>query len=155
MNIGPVRQPDVSAGTQNCKASVAAKRARTILILHSVLLVWVLLAFGVCFSGNATFMLRSACSIFTGVSIWLVASWLWSGGRILSPYCLFLVSTLIFNGGQLWLYAFDPTIAILSNEFSPEITLKTILLVTASIMFLHLGAVLALRPAAHSTSQSL
>ena len=56
------------------------------------------------------------------------------------------MSTLVFNGGQIWLYTFDPTLALLSNEFSPEISLKTILLVTSSIMFLHLGAVLVHRP---------
>jgi oligosaccharide repeat unit polymerase len=123
----------------------AATRIRTVLIIHSVLLLWVLVAFGACSTAEASFVLRSACFIFTGVSVWLTASWLWSGGQVLSPYCLFLLSALIFNGGQIWLYALDPTIALLSNEFSPEITLKTILLVSESVMFLHLGALLALR----------
>ena len=134
MNIGPVRQPDVSAGRQNGEANWRRSMpgpSETPLGFTAVGAsgVWCF------FSGNATFMLRTACSIFTGVSIWLVASWLWSGGRMLSPYCLFLVSTLGFNGGQLWLYTFEPTILILSDEFSPEITLKTILLVAASVMF--------------------
>src|SRR3954453_8714389 len=127
MNADSKRHEAVSAARRRSIVEApAARRARIVLIIHSVLLVWVLLAFGACLTAQASFVLRSACSIFTVVSIWLIASWLWSGGRILSPYCLFLVSTLVFNGGQMWLYTLDPTTALLSNEFSPDVTLKTI-----------------------------
>lgn len=122
-----------------------SRRLSIAIVIHLFLILWTLLASAVCSSMEATFALRFACWTFTILSAWLFGSWVWAGGRVMSPYALFLCSALVFNGGQTWLYAIDPTTVLLRNEVGPVTVLRTVLVVTQSVMFLHLGALLVKR----------
>jgi len=85
------------------------------------------------------------------VSILLVASFLWSfiswyfiNRTIFDPYLLFITSAFLFNGSAALLYLFKIGYSdtLLAN-FSTELLIKSVFLVTFSIVSIHFGAVLA------------
>lgn len=122
------------------------RRILKVRITHLLLISLTLALAGVSLASEAIFALHFACCVFTVLSAWLIVSWSWCGGRVLGPYGLFLVAALLFNGGQMWICAFDSTASLLHSDFDPEVALNAVILVTESMMFLHLGAIMTMRP---------
>lgn len=120
------------------------RRSSIVLILHGLITGWMCVAACICMFVEPSSGLRAASIVFTGSSIWMLVSWVWMGGRLLSAYFLFLLAALTFNGGQVWLFALDASSRMARNELLPDSLTRTVMLVTLSIVFLHLGALVAL-----------
>lgn len=89
-------------------------------------------------------LIYPACCLYLCLIVWSLLSWKAIGGRLLSPYILFLIAAALFNGGQLLLEAFHMNRnGILDNQFSPDALMRTILFVLICMSFMHLGALLS------------
>lgn len=82
---------------------------------------------------------------------WCCLSWYYTTGNYFDLYLMFLVGTILFNGGQLLVQAFYPIEDIilkgdspLCGSFSDSVMVKTIVLVFIGVCFMHFGALIAL-----------
>jgi oligosaccharide repeat unit polymerase len=72
---------------------------------------------------------------------WSLVSWRLTGLRLFDPYCLFLISTFLFNAGHALLEVIDSNEAGLMNGiFSEAINRETLVLSFAGLAALHFGA---------------
>ncbi len=87
------------------------------------------------------------CVIYTAHAAWAFWSWWRATGRLADGYTVFLLSLVLFSGGELVLQAFGVP---LQGGFGTLTAWRTIVLVTSSVVGFHLGALglLALRGAA-------
>ena len=85
------------------------------------------------------------CSCFLlGLTVWVFWSWYIVTKSLFSPYILFFISALLFNGGQVILEVFNLNeTGILQGEFSSETILLTIFLVVIGLALFHLGALMS------------
>jgi oligosaccharide repeat unit polymerase len=106
------------------------------------------------FESQAESLIYPFCCLLTGVTIWSFWSWYILTKSLFNPYLLFLLSTFLFNGGQVLLEVFHLNengilgdIVLLIGRFSdlsaPNI-LDAIFLVLLALISLHLGALLSL-----------
>jgi len=85
-----------------------------------------------------------AAPVFAGVALWTLWSWLKLRGTLLEPYGLFLMSSWVFNGGQVFLEVLHlNTNGILGGSFSPLTILRSEYIVALGICALHMGALWA------------
>jgi hypothetical protein len=78
------------------------------------------------------------------IAFWTFWSWYKVQGTIFDPYALVLLSSWLFNGGQILLEVFRLNEnGILDSRFSPETVLKTEYLVALAICSVHFGALIA------------
>ena len=81
---------------------------------------------------------------YTVISVWCLWSWKRVAGSLFRPYSIFLMSALVFNGGQMYLeVAHLNANGMLDGEFSRETLVNTMVLVTLGIGTFHLGALIA------------
>jgi hypothetical protein len=95
----------------------------------------------------------SSSVLYTVIAAWSFWSWRRLTGRLVDPYSIFLLSFVLFSGGQLILHALGALPGgPLAEVFSGSTIGRTILVVNASLALLHLGAMLWLmvRPRGHS-----
>jgi len=85
------------------------------------------------------------CSCFLlGLTVWVFWSWYIVTKSLFSPYILFFISALLFNGGHIILEVFNLNEkGILQGEFSSETLLPTIFLVVIGLTLFHLGALMS------------
>ena len=120
----------------------------TILIQSYILIGLVI--FGIVYAVNpAGFMLPVEttfylmCCLFLGLTIWFFWSWYLVTKRLFDPYLLFLLSAIIFNGGQIVLEVFNLNEnGFLSNVFSVGESLQVVYVVTLAFAAMHFGALL-------------
>ncbi len=96
---------------------------------------------GFMFSIEATFQIM--CCLFLGLAIWFFVSWYLATKRLFDPYVLFLLSAIIFNGGQIVLEVFGLNEnGFLSNVFPVGESLQVVYVVTLAFSAMHFGALL-------------
>ena len=85
------------------------------------------------------------CSCFLlGLTVWVFWSWYIVTKSLFSPYILFFISALLFNGGQIILEVFNLNEkGILEGEFSSATLLPTMFLVVIGLAVFHLGALMS------------
>lgn len=85
------------------------------------------------------------CSCFLlGLTVWVFWSWYIVTKSLFSPYILFFISALLFNGGQTILEVFNLNEkGILGGLFSSETILQTMFLVVIGLALFHLGALMS------------
>ncbi len=85
------------------------------------------------------------CSCFLlGLTVWVFWSWYIVTKSLFSPYILFFISALLFNGGQIILEVFNLNEkGILDGEFSSATILPTMFLVVIGLALFHLGALMS------------
>jgi oligosaccharide repeat unit polymerase len=87
---------------------------------------------------------RIVSVLFLVTTVWLFVSWRLVGRRIADPYGIFLITGVLFNGGQVCLEAFGLNRGgMLGGEFTPRTVLDVVLIVTVALSTLHLGALAA------------
>lgn len=94
--------------------------------------------------------ITAASWLFTACVAWILYSWARLAGSIFSPYWLFVVVSVLFNGGHAVLQVLGLNErGVLGSAFSETTTAATVYFTTLSLMLMHLGALLrlALRPA--------
>ncbi|BBC27211.1 O-antigen polysaccharide polymerase Wzy [Pseudanabaena sp. ABRG5-3] len=85
------------------------------------------------------------CILFTIIIFWCFFSWTILTKSFFSPYILFLIAAVLFNGGHIFLEVLNINpLGILSNQFSSETISQTIYLVTLSVASLHFGSLLSI-----------
>jgi oligosaccharide repeat unit polymerase len=90
--------------------------------------------------------LRVSGAIIGLVLIWLVSSYYSLRCGLFTPYGIFLIAAIAFNASAPVLYLIDQgKTGFLRNVFAGELEVKILVVVTLGLMFMHLGAVLALR----------
>lgn len=93
---------------------------------------------------EAEYLINPLCFSLLGVTLWSFWSWFLVTGQLFTPYTLFLLSTILFNGGQGLLEVFQLNKqGILDGQFSAETLLKTLFLVLLSFVCFHLGGLLS------------
>jgi len=118
------------------------KHDRKVLLIHLLLSLWLSVFAFLCRTLSPEYGLGLASVTFTVSAVWVIGSWKISGRKWMTPYAIFLLAALAFNGGQILLYTFDRDYDMLQKRVSVETLVTTVLVVTGSIMFLHLGALL-------------
>lgn len=85
------------------------------------------------------------CVFIMMLSIWSLWSWRYLTEKLFDPYILFLVSAILFNGGQALLEVFSLNEhGLLMGRFPPEILVQTLFLVALGLASFHFGALLSL-----------
>lgn len=117
-----------------------------------VVIIQALFVFGlICFSWfcrglqvNTETMIYPLCLLIFLLSLWMFYSWRVITGTFFDLYTLFLLSAVLFSGGQAFLevFGFNDT-GILANRFSSDITLAALLIVALGLCSMHLGAIMA------------
>ena len=102
-------------------------------------------------AGNYTSTRQSLCIVFIASAVWLTISCYMVCREIYHPYFLFLLSALLFNGGQIILTGMGiEAVGLVFNQFSSATVLQTIILILESLIMLHMGVLLFL--SGHSES---
>ena len=115
---------------------------RPFLVAHCLILICLLSVAAL--NVDAASVISLASLILTLLAGWTLFSWHKLCGTLFDPYPLFLMSSWLFNGGQILLeVARLNKNGILGGAFSPETTLKTAYLVAVAITAMHLGALWA------------
>ena len=84
------------------------------------------------------------CCFLVVLTIWCFWSWFAITKTLFSPYILFFISALLFNGGQAIAEIFNANEnGILDGEFTSNSLLETIFLVNIGLAFFHLGALIS------------
>lgn len=84
------------------------------------------------------------CCFLLVLTIWCFWSWFAITKSLFSPYILFFLSALLFNGGQAIIEIFNGNQnGILDGEFTSNSLLETIFLVNLGLAFFHLGALMS------------
>ncbi len=123
--------------------TTSASSLRAIRILHGTLfaclaIAGLLTSFGMI---EAEELQDGASLTFVLLTIWTLWSWHKIHKTIFDPYGLFLLSSWMFNGGQVFLeVARLNSHGLLDGVFTPATLLRTEYLVTISIFALHMGA---------------
>uniref|UniRef100_C5D952 O-antigen polysaccharide polymerase Wzy n=1 Tax=Geobacillus sp. (strain WCH70) TaxID=471223 RepID=C5D952_GEOSW len=81
--------------------------------------------------------------LFLALCIWLLITSKIERTSYFNPYTLFLVAAILFNGGQVLLYALGLNDFILGGKFQQETINQTIFLVMVGLSFFHLGGLLS------------
>ncbi len=93
---------------------------------------------------NAELLIYPVCWSVVLVSAWAFWSWWRMTGNWFDPYTLFLLSAVLFSGGQAFLeVAGLNDSGILANRFSSHTALFALLAVTLGLSAMHLGVLLA------------
>lgn len=121
---------------------------KTIIFIHCFLIIPVLITFSL-FIANIDFSLDNklliASIMYTLFSIWVIFSWRKVTSSLFNPYILFMVATILFNGGQAFLRVTSGSDFIfLRGMLNEKIVLDTLVYVTIAISFFHLGGLLSL-----------
>lgn len=88
-------------------------------------------------------LIYPSCCFLLGLTIWVFWSWYILTKSLFSPYILFFVAALLFNGGQAILEVFNLNEeGILEDNFSSETILKTLLIIILGLASFHLGALI-------------
>ncbi len=97
---------------------------------------------GFMFTAETSFQIM--CHFFLGLVIWFLGSWYMITKRLFDPYVLFLLSCIIFNGGQIILEVFHLNEnGFLANNFPISESLQIVYIVTLSLAVMHFGAIFA------------
>jgi oligosaccharide repeat unit polymerase len=85
------------------------------------------------------------CCLILGLTVWSFASWAILTKSIFHPYTIFLLSAILFNGGQTILEVFHLNEnGLLKGQFSGETLSNTVFFVFFGFSAFHLGALLSL-----------
>jgi oligosaccharide repeat unit polymerase len=96
---------------------------------------------GFMFSVEASFQIL--CHLFLLLVPWIFGSWYWTTKRIFDPYLLFILSAILFNGGQIILEVFHLNEnGFLDNRFPLPESLQVVYIVILSLSALHWGGLL-------------
>lgn len=117
-----------------------------IVLVHLILLLFTGIVFLVYLSNEYSYetILKIISLVFIICSIWELWSWTKISGNIFNLYFLFLLSSIIFNGGQIFLEVMDLNkFGIFGGRFSEDIVIRTIFFITVGMSFFHFGALLA------------
>lgn len=88
--------------------------------------------------------LQAVCNFFFILVIWFFLSWYLVTNRLFDPYLIFLISAILFNGGQIILEAFQLNKeGFLNNFFSNEQSLIGVYFITFGLCAMHFGAILS------------
>ncbi|PZU94469.1 MAG: hypothetical protein DCE90_14585 [Pseudanabaena sp.] len=94
---------------------------------------------------DAATVIYPFCILFVIIVFWCFLSWTILTKSFFSPYILFLIAAVLFNGGHIFLEVLNiNSLGILSNQFSSETIVQTIFLVILSIASLHFGSLLSI-----------
>lgn len=97
---------------------------------------------GFMFSVEASFQIL--CYFFLLLIPWIFGSWYWTTKRLFDPYLLFLLSAILFNGGQIILEVFHLNEkGFLDNRFPLLVSLEVVYIVMLSLSAVHFGAILS------------
>lgn len=121
----------------------------SIAIIQTYILIG-LVIFGVIYSANPGGFMFSVetsfqilCHLFVGLVIWFFGSWYMTTKRLFDPYLLFLLSAVIFNGGQIILEVFHLNEnGFLDNRFPLSESLQVVYMVILGLSAVHFGAIL-------------
>jgi oligosaccharide repeat unit polymerase len=122
--------------------------SKLVLFVQAYILVG-LIAFGLLYAHDASEfqpdeLLRPGCALLLGLTIWFFGSWYFLTNRLFDPYLLFLISAILFNGGQALLEVFQLNKnGFLDDQFPDDMALATLYLVILGLCSLHLGAILS------------
>lgn len=129
----------------------------------AVVIIQALFVFGLlCFSWfcsgfqvNAEVMIYPLCLLIVLLSLWIFSSWWFVTGTLFDLYTLFVLSAVLFSGGQAFLEVFGLNDnGILANRFSSDITLWALLVVALGLSGMHLGAILSVRKTTNRSADS-
>lgn len=96
------------------------------------------------FNFQSDSLIYPACLFLVALTIWSFWSWQILTKSLFDPYTLFLVTAVLFNGGQAFLEVFHLNEhGILKGIFSSETILKTLFLVIIGLASFHLGGLLS------------
>ena len=89
-------------------------------------------------------LIYPVCWLVIGVFAWSFWSWRRMSGTWFDPYTLFLLSAVLFNGGQVFLEIFRLNDGgILAGRFSYDTTIYAVFLVGVGMATLHLGVLIS------------
>lgn len=128
------------------RRTASASGLRAIRFTHAMLCLCLAVAGSVAALGmvDAGEILDGAAPVFALLAFWTMWSWYKLHGTIFDPYGLFLLSSWMFNGGQVFLeVARLNRHGLLDGIFSSATLLRTEYLVSFAICALHLGALWA------------
>ena len=131
----------------NTAKNVKLDRASVIILvtqlcIHAILIVLCLLYEPLNYQPDA--LIYPSCCFLLCLTIWVFGSWYILTKSLFSPYILFFISALLFNGGQAILEIFNLNEeGILGNKFSSETIFKTLLIIILSLASFHLGALIS------------
>ncbi len=102
------------------------------------------------YSGSEYFVFSSASTVYSWcvvssiIAIWLLVSWGWMGGELISPYCAFLIAAIMFSTGQaiLEVFSLNPY-GLLNNMFSDQTLIDSLFLVNLGLWSTHCGGLFA------------
>lgn len=116
------------------------------IVVQSCVIIFLILSFSFyedSFLQPDTLIYPSSCFLF-GLAVWVFLSWYVVTKSLFSPYSLFFLSALLFNGGQIILEVFNLNEkGILEGEFSSTTILSTIFLIVIGLSLFHLGALIS------------
>ncbi|HEY9826308.1 MAG TPA: O-antigen polysaccharide polymerase Wzy [Stenomitos sp.] len=85
------------------------------------------------------------CCFILGLVIWFFTSWRFLTNQAFHPYIIFLISAILFNGGQAILEVFHLNQnGLLKSHFSDETLVRTLFFTSICFSAFHLGALLSL-----------
>jgi oligosaccharide repeat unit polymerase len=127
---------------------IQKSRNNWLLVLIQAYILIGLVVFGLIYSTNPSGFIFSLevsfqilCHLFVGLVIWIFASWYITNKRLFDPYLLFLLSAILFNGGQIILEVFRLNEnGFLDNRFPLSESLQVVYIVILSLSAVHLGA---------------
>lgn len=94
---------------------------------------------------DAASLIYPVSAVLTTVVCWCVWSWRDCGGSLGDPYCMFLLSAILFNAGQEVLLALHVTdFALLGGRFDPGTQINVILMTLAGLTAMHFGALVTM-----------
>jgi oligosaccharide repeat unit polymerase len=111
-----------------------------------------LVLFGIIYSLNPSGFMFSVelsfqimCHVFVGLVLWFFGSWYLTTKRLFDPYVLFLLSAIIFNGGQIILEVFHLNEkGFLDDRFPLIESLQVVYIVAIALSTMHFGAILSI-----------
>ena len=131
----------------NTAKAMRVDEKRLVIILAHILVCMSLVASGILYqqlNSESEPLIYPLCCFLLVLTIWCFWSWFAITKSLFSPYILFFISALIFNGGQAILEIFhgNPK-GILDGEFTSNTLLNTIFIVNLGLAFFHLGALIS------------
>ncbi|MFO0916753.1 MAG: O-antigen polysaccharide polymerase Wzy [Planctomycetaceae bacterium] len=119
--------------------------------MAQLLIVVLLSSFGV-FSSNVEFTaemsIQPLCWAIVLMFLWSIWSWYLVTRNLFDWYLIFLTAVTVFNGGQAFLEVFHLNRhGLLDGKFSTDTLMHTLYMVLLGLSSLHLGALLAAKPA--------
>ncbi|MEZ4694819.1 MAG: O-antigen polysaccharide polymerase Wzy [Rhodothermales bacterium] len=124
-------------------------RSRIALLLHIVVVAVVLgsVSYALDVSLPPGDLVDFYCGLIVAVSAWMFATWLAIGRPLFEPYPMFVGIVLAFHAGFVPLRVFGVESSIyLLPDLSTRTLAASLLVVVLGLLFLHLGALVALAP---------